>query len=731
MVEKIGDNKRRASKEERLTDEQLSRQNWSRYKYCRSAGHDKYIKVAKRNEEYYLGGGKQWTDADRRKMEADNRFIAEFNHILPVIQTAVGLQLHSRVDMDFQPRGEGADEETAEALTKVVNQVCDYIEYQRKESEMFFDGLIQQRGFLEFRVDFTHNIFGEITCNILDPLDVHIDPDAQEYDPSMWKDVIITRWLTEDEIEQRYGAKKMEQLRQRADAYFESDAYGERSHVGEDADGGTYYQDWVKEIEENQRDTRIYMVIDRQHRRFVVDEVVAYYTGEIKPIATMTEQQIAAALEMGQRTVLSHERIRWTVTAGGVALFDDWSPYRTMTVVPYFPVFRRGQTRGMVDNLKSPQDVENKAVSLEIEIATKVANAGWKVPHGSLTNMEPEDLQKWGSKNGLVMVYDAKIGEPTKIEQTDVPRGLSVIAEKAEMAMKTISGMNDPLQGQQDNAVSGRAIQSRQYMGQTQMGGHFDMLAFTRRLAARKILELVQGYYTEERVFRITEKESGDFVEDMSINAVQEDGSILNDVTIGKYDVVITNTPTHATFNESQFAQMITMLEKGVPIPPYRIVKSSSLADKHDIAKELQQLPQESDPVAEATAEDRMASAELRRAQAEKVAAETVNAGVDALYSSVQTAGTIAQNPMVAGLADQIARSAGYTDKDSPPVFPTPGGPQGEYPVGTPAPDNQLSGNGFDLPPNTNPTTPVPVPDPGSPAVGANEGIETQRIEDV
>jgi len=716
---------------EKLSDEQLSRKNWSRYKYCLNAGHDRYVDVARRNEQYFLGGGTQWAEADAQAMRDENRFMAEFNNILPAVLTALGLQLHSRVDLDFQPRGEGADDKTAEKLTKVIGQIADEIEYQRRESTMFEDGLVQQRGFLEFRVDFSSNIFGEISCDLLDPLDVHIDPDATTYEPAGWQDVTITRWMNEDQIEQRYGEKKMEQLRQKADAYFESDAYGSRPHFGPDADGGTYYQDWVKEIE-GDKDNRQYLIIDRQHRQLVRDEVIAYYTGEIKPLATMTPEQIEFALDKGKKTVLDHERVRWTVTSGGVALFDDWSPYRSFTVIPYFPIFRRGQTRGMVDNLRSPQDVENKAMSLIIEIATRVANAGWKVPLGSLKNMTADDLMKWGSKNGLVIEFDPKVGEPTKIEMSDIPRGLLEAKQTAETAISTISGMNDPLQGKEDNAVSGVAITSRQYAGQTQMGGPFDSLALSRRLAARKILELVQTFYTDERVFRITDPETGQFKEEVVINEIGEDGSILDDITIGKYDVVVTTTPTHATHNENQFNQMMMMVQAGVPIPPYRIVKASSLIDKHDIATELQQQqeqPADVDPLAEASADEKRASAEYKRAQIKKIASETINENVDALYSAVQTAGVVAENPAVAGQADQIARSAGFEDQDSPPLVPTIGGPQGEYPAGTAAP--AAPAHGFDLPPNTDPTTPVPAPDPASPRVGAREGIETERIEEV
>ena len=721
----------------RLTDEQLARHNWSRYQYIRQSGHDDYVDMATRCEEYFLGGGLQWEEQDRQSMSAANRFMAENNQILPAVQTALGLQLKARVDMDFQPRGGEADADKAEVITKVVRQICDQINYQRKESYMFEDGLIQQRGFLEFRMDFSTNIQGEVVCEPLSPLDVHIDPDANTYEPNGWRDVVITRWLTADDIEMRYGEDKAKDIEMLADAYFQDDQYNQRARFGADSEGGEY-QDWVRHIDgdDGTDKTRIYLVIDRQYRQLVRGDAVVLHTGEIRPKNTLTEPQLAEALEYGVEMVTDYEQINWTVTCGSTVLFNDVSPYRTMSVIPYFMIFRRGQTRGMVDNLKSLQDILNKGMSLMIEAATRTSNSGWLIAEGSLTNMEPEDMEEEGSKDGLVAVYNPDLPTPEKIKPNELPKGLDILVERAEYAIKTVSGMNDPLQGMQDNAVSGKAIMSRQFMGQNQLGSPFDNLALSRRLCAKKILELIQDFYTDERIVRITDPDTGRFSEQITINEVQDDGSILNDITIGKYDVVITDTPTTATFQETQLMQMEMMSKMGVIIPPYRIVKASSLADKHDIAEEVTAASEaQVDPVAQATAEEKMASArlkgaeyDLRLAQIEKILAETVGINVDALYSAGQTAGTIALNPMVAGLGDQIARSAGFVDKDWPPTLPTPGGPQGVYPApgGQPQPDG---GHGFELPPNTDPTTPAPVPEPGSPATGQAEGIETQKIE--
>lgn len=696
-------------------DIQIAKRNWERYQHAKKVGHDRFVELARRNEDYYLGGGLQWSEGDRAAMDAAHRPMIELNHILPAVQTALGLQLQSRVDIDFQPRGEGADDLTASVLSKVIRCVSDQLEYHWKESLQYEDGLIQQRGFLDFRVEFGEHFMGDITCEVLDPLDVMPDPDAQGYEPEKWADVTVVRWMTFDDLSDKYGEKKAKELSHEADEYFEDD-YSDRAHFGDDADGKGGYDGWVEE--DDKLKLRRYMVIDRQFWRTVRENAVVFHTGEIRATSTMTPEQIAHALTAGHQTKTNVRKVRWTVTCGRVVLHDDWSPYRTFTVVPYFPIFRRGRTRGMVDNLRSPQELENKALTNYLEILNTTANSGWDIEENSLANMEPEDLAKYGSKNGLVLVYRKGATPPARRQPNQPPTGTEHLVDRANWSIKEISGMSDSLQGQKGPEVSGVAIQSKQYQGQMQMGRPLDNLALTRRIAARKMLELVQQFYTEERVFRIVDDTTDKVVEELAINRTLPDGSILNDVTIGRYDVVVTDTPTHATFQQNQFDQMVALLDKGVPIPTKFVLEASSVVKKHEIAEAIDAQQEQSDPEVESKVALNMAGAKLREAQALKTEADMVNTGIDAQYSAVQTAGMIAQTPATASLADQLLLSAGYIDKDAPPIVPQVQGGQQLM-----APDQ------MQLPPNTNPIAPVPPPQPGSPAVGANAGIETQRFE--
>lgn len=683
--------------------DQAARDNWDRYCYGKDRGHLDYTDHARRCEGMYLGGGEQWLPEDKALLKAQRRPHYEFNEVMPSVNSALGYQIANRMDIAFKPRGGDGDLQVATILSKVAMQVADLSGLHWHETQVFGDGLIEQRGYFDLRMDFDNNILGEIRVGTLDPRDVIPDPDAKTYDPDGWGDVIITRWLTLDEIEQLYGRAarlKAEASNDHGADFGDQDEETERSKFGSSNTRGLY-DAYGAEADGLRR----YRIIDRQ--RFVYELtpcLVWPETGDVQVEATMAADSIADALARGAvRAKRMRRRVKWTVTTWATTLHDTYSPYEHFSVVPYFAYFRRGKTRGMVDNAIGPQEALNKAVSQFVHIINTSANSGWMVQENSLTNMDTEDLEEQGAKTGLVVEYKQGTEKPSKITPNPVPQGVDRLIDRADKALKDVT-VPEAMRGQQGAETSGVAIQSKQFAAQQQLAVPLDNLAFTRRLLALRIVKLIQRYYDSYRVFRITETDpmTGKPTEQvLEINQFDPaTGGYRNDVTVGTYDVVISEQPMQVTFEHSQFEQALEMRREGIRIPDATVIRYSNLADKHDILSNMQQEQQPSDPTLEA-------KAKLLEAQARKADADTTARSVEAQYSAIQTAQVIAQVPQTSALADGLLRSAGYVDHDAAPIVP-------EAPAGLAA-----------LPPpeNTNPLTP---PNPG---VGLNRGIETPAAD--
>lgn len=325
-----------------------------------------------------------------------------------------------------------------------------------------------------------------------------LDPDASAYDPSKWNEVFTTNWTTPDDIEVLYGAADARILRERRHSAFE---YGYDSIANLDARDTFAGKDRVTPWPSGDQDTDTHTVrairtIDRQYRKLrKVRHFVDHATGDMRRIPDSWDRErvaavrAAAGLEVIDKLVRA---IRWTVTADDVVLKDEWSPYNYLTVVPYFPYFMYGQTAGMVEDLLGPQELLNKATSQELHVINTTANSGWKVRSGALTNMTVEELEQKGAQTGLVLEVNDMDGVD-KISPNQVPTGLDRVTFKAEEHIKSVSGVNDSMQGFDREDVAARAIEKKRQAGSTStLSKPLDNLTRSDFYLARNILDLVQ-----------------------------------------------------------------------------------------------------------------------------------------------------------------------------------------------------------------------------------------------
>ena len=622
----------------------LADEVWRRYAYLRDNGHLKYLKKASQCEDFFAG--LQWEPGDLALLREYKRPALTINKIISTISNVMGEQIFNRTDITFKPRNDGATAEVADALTKVFMQIGDNNQLSWVRSDVFADGIIGSRGFFDVRLDFSDSLQGEIRIEQLNPKNVLIDADADEYDPDKWGDVVVSKWMSPDQIAMLYSEADAELLRSRRDSYF---PYGYDS-IDRDRDRfGTpralyTYSTGPDFGDGNVRNIR---VIERQYRRLdKVEHFVNVSSGDMRIVPTdMTPERKAEYMRANPEIAITKkliQRIRWVVIADNVVLHDDWSPYKHFTVVPYFPYFRRGRTVGLVENLIGPQELLNKVSSQELHVVNTTANSGWKIKRNALQNMSTAELENRGAQTGLVLELD-EIENAEKITPNPTPTGLDRISYKAEEHIKNISGVSDYMQGFAREDVAAKSVQTNKQSGQANLAKVMDNMNRTDFILARNVLDAVQEYYTEQRMLYITTDKLTNQTEQLTVNGVTPEGVIANDLTLGEYAVVVTNQPERDTFEETQFDQAIRLrIDAGVQIPDKFILQSSRLKDKADIIKamegdqnspeaqaaaQLKQRASEAEVMTmEAEAMQKQADAQLKQAKSQK---EMANIGED------------------------------------------------------------------------------------------------------
>lgn len=596
----------------------VATEQWMRYQYVRDRGHLQFLEKANLCEEFFAGN--QWAQEDLSALRAQRRPALTINKILSTLGTVFGIQIENRAEVLFRPTS-GSPQETAEALTKVFMQIAQNNQLPWARSEMFADGCIRGRGFLDVRLDFTDSMQGEVRITNLNSKNVVVDPDAEEYDPDSWNDVFTTKWLTPQDIEVVYSKDDAEILRHRDGSAYPY-GYDSIDRV-RDRFGGNQLLAGAYGIIDSHNVRRNVRVVDRQYRRLdKCEHFVNLKTGDLVQIPRAWERnRIAHYLEAsgGDVTVTKKliKRIRWTVTADNLVLHDDWSPYRHYTVIPYFPYFRYGRTIGLVENLIGSQELLNKTSSQELHVVNTTANSGWKVKAGSLVNMSIEELEMKGAQTGLVLELD-DITAAEKITPNATPTGLDRISYKAEEHIKSISGVSDSMQGFDREDVAAKAIQTKRQAGATAHAKPLDNLGRTDYILARNTLHMVQDHYIEERLITITHDDPTRETESMMVNQFDSaTGQIVNDLTIGEYSIVVSSQPYRESLEDTQFDQVLAMREQGIAIPDTVIIETSRLNRKAEILKQMAGDTESPEALKRKELELRMLEAEVATAEAE------------------------------------------------------------------------------------------------------------------
>ena len=636
-----------------------------RFQYAQDGMSD-WANRAKQCVEFFEG--KQWDAGALKKLESEDRPALTFNKVAPLVRLVLGYHRNNRMDLKYMPAYDNSgSQDVAEAITQIVKQSNGETDKEYIDTEVFFDGIVTGRGYYDYRLDFERNDLGEIKIRTKDPFAIYPDPEGDQYDLNESNYVFEGRWVNLDEVEFTYGKAASQFIWGFVHrggyaggipfslAEFTEEVTPWRRFGGEQQ-GGPSVQSYLANCFDPAR--KNIRLIDCQHyvrtwQRCVIDlesgrrEPVpdSWDNQRVQKLMAWCEEQGRAKGRVSPFRLASRpmRRVRWTTMVGDLVVYDNWSPYETFTIVPFFPYFRRGQTRGMVEDLIDPQIEINKRRSARVDIVTRTAHAGWMYHKDGLREEEKQKLEEFGAMPGINIEWQGdSTHKPSRIEPGVPPMAFERLEQQATDDLKEISGINDSALGQLDRVQSGRALEARQRQSVLAIQPYMDNNKRSNKLCGRKHLEMVQNHFTEERTFRIL-TDNGQPTQAV-INKMLANRQIHNDVTVGNYMVSVDESPLSATYLSAQFDEMITMVEKGLlPAPLIQdiAVDISSMPRKDEIKQRIQAVQAaQGIPVAGAQPPVQPGAPAVPGQQLAALPGEGMAAGVPL---------PIAENPMTAG----------------------------------------------------------------------------------
>jgi hypothetical protein len=377
------------------------------------------------------------------------------------------------------------------------------------------------------------------------PFSVYFDPNSIQPDGSDAEKVLITTLMSKDDFKIQYPG---------------ADDGGDFNQRGT----GDFDPDWVQK-----EDIRVaeYFYVERKKTKLLL---LSDGTKVYKDEAPSPEILAAAGIMVvGERETM-RKQIKWCKLTGLEILEErDWSG-RYIPVVPVYgqqlTVEDKRKKYGLVRNAKDAQRMYNYWQTSLTESIALAPKAKWLLAEGQDEGHENEWAQA-NIKSMPVLRYKQtdingkEAPAPQRLQPEPPPAGVIAAAMSIDKDLQSVVGIFDPSQLPQGN-MSGKAIRGQQMQQDMTNFHYYDNLVRSMKHTGRIILDLIPKIYDRERVLRIIGYDGKPEMVTLNQRTQDEMGveKVLNDVTVGEYDVYMDTGPGYQSKRQEAVEAMMPMI---------------------------------------------------------------------------------------------------------------------------------------------------------------------------
>ena len=500
---------------------------------------------------YDLVAGKQWTEDEEAEMRELLRPIMTFNRIGTFIDTAQGLEISNRQEVQFLPREMG-DVKVNEILTGAVEWAREKCDAEDEDSDAFYDLLVSGMGWTETRMDYEADPEGMIVVERIDPLEMRWDVACKKRNLSSAEYVIHMRKYKKDEAKEKWP--------ELSDSMPEDDLSG-RNHSASNA--WKYESNQSDDTPNNDSMVTIAHVQWKERVPFVK---IATPQG-IKDIQEDQWKQVSAQFP-GIKAVQYRKTVyKRAFVAGSQVLGDiENAPSQSGFTFKCMTGKRDRNANtwyGLVKPMVDPQRWSNKFISSLLQdfstngkgiMAEQDAFVSWQ-----------ETEQNWTNPAKIVKLRAGAIGNNKIMPKPSgiYPVGLESLLSQSVIAFRDVTGINLELMGLAEAQQAGVLEAHRKQAGMTILSWCFDAMRRYRKEQGRVLVEFIQDFISDGRLVRISAQGAERFI------------PLIKNAETMEFDVIVDESPNSVNQKERTWAVMQSLLPLMVPMglmPPADMV---------------------------------------------------------------------------------------------------------------------------------------------------------------
>jgi hypothetical protein len=333
--------------------------------------------------------------------------------------------------------------------------------------------------------------------------------------------------------------------------------------------------------------------------------LVEYFVKEPRKqvIYLLDDDRVVSKLEEGD--VVSQKRhiesydIMWYLVSGSEVLEKKkWVGKKYIPIIPIWGkelnVGGKVKRRGLIRKAKDAQRMYNYWSSTDTEIATLQPKVPYLVTPKQISGHESQwnEAQRKNYPYLLVNFDEKAPGWPKREVPPQASSAMIERIQTTDQEMRDTVGLQKASLGMQSNERSGKAIIERKKEGDVGTFSFVDNLARSIQQLGRVLVDMAPGLLDTERVIRLgLDNGEQEFV---GVNQeVEESGikQILNDTSVGTYDVVVTVGPsftTQRTEARQSMSEFIQYYPQAAPIIGDLFAKAMDWPGAEEVSERLE-----------------------------------------------------------------------------------------------------------------------------------------------
>ena len=285
-------------------------------------------------------------------------------------------------------------------------------------------------------------------------------------------------------------------------------------------------------------------------------------------------------------------QIKQVVSAGDTELFNVILPIEEYPIVPFMNGFNRNPfPLSDVRLVKGLQEYINKIRSLIVAHASSSTNVKLLIPRGSMDKAHLE--AEWGKAGTAVIEFDPELGQPIVAGPVPLPNELYKNEADAKADIERILGIYALMQGDQGAAPQTfKGTVALDEFGQRRIKSKKDDVEECINQLAKVVVGLVQYVYTGQKVMRLMQPNNRPI--EIPINSpmydqVGNEVGKINDITVGKYDVIVLSGSTLPSNRFARFEYYMQLYQAGL-IDQLEVLKQTDVADMEGVLERAGQM---------------------------------------------------------------------------------------------------------------------------------------------